>query len=155
MATFRLERVLTEAGWRENVLLRVDDAGFITAIEDAGAGDASASASAEAEAVRGTAVPALCNAHSHAFQRAMAGQAEWRGASQERGGDDSFWTWRERMYDLALRLSPADLRAIAAQLYIEMLKAGFTQVCEFHYVHHAENGAPYASPTALSEAIFE
>lgn len=151
MATFRLERVLTEAGWRENVLLRVDDAGFIVAIEDVG----DASASAEAEVVRGTAVPALCNAHSHAFQRAMAGQAEWRGASQERGGDDSFWTWRERMYDLALRLSPADLRAIAAQLYIEMLKAGFTQVCEFHYVHHAENGAPYASPTALSEAIFE
>lgn len=143
MATFRLERVLTESGWRGNVLLRVDDAGFIAALEDAGEDDA-------AEVVRGAVVPGLCNAHSHAFQRAMAGQAEWRGAEE-----DSFWTWRERMYDLALRLGPDDLRAIATLLYIDMLKAGYTQVCEFHYVHHDEAGAAYATPTALSDAIFQ
>ena len=149
MATFRLERVLTDSGWRENVALRVNDAGIITALDDAGAEDDAA------EAVRGTAIPALCNAHSHAFQRAMAGQAEWRGTGKESAGEDSFWTWRERMYDLALRIDPDDLRAIATLLYIDMLKAGYTQVCEFHYVHHDESGAAYATPTALSEAIFQ
>ncbi|HEY4547178.1 MAG TPA: formimidoylglutamate deiminase [Pedomonas sp.] len=154
MATFRLERVLTDSGWRENVLLRVDAAGFISALDDAGEEDA-AEEDASAEVVRGTVIPGLCNAHSHAFQRAMAGLAEWRGPGKECAGDDSFWTWRERMYDLALRLSPDDLRAIATLLYIDMLKAGYTQVCEFHYVHHDETGAPYASPTALSEAIFQ
>lgn len=149
MATFRLERVLTDGGWRENVLLRVNDAGIITALDDAG------EAAAADERVRGAVIPALCNAHSHAFQRAMAGQAEWRGPSKESAGGDSFWTWRERMYDLALRISPDDLRAIAALLYIDMLKAGYTQVCEFHYVHHDERGAACATPTALSEAIFQ
>lgn len=144
MATFRLERVLTDSGWRENVRLCVDAAGIITALDDADVGDDTA------ETVRGTVIPGLCNAHSHAFQRAMAGQAEWRGA-----GEDSFWTWRERMYDLALRIDPDDLRAIATLLYIDMLKAGYTQVCEFHYVHHDETGAPYASPAALSGAIFQ
>lgn len=143
MATFRLERALTPEGWRDDVALSVNDAGIITAVEPGHA------VAASAELVRGAVIPALCNAHSHAFQRAMAGQAEWRGPTE-----DSFWTWRERMYDLALRISPEDLQIIAAQLYVEMLKAGYTQVCEFHYVHHDETGAPYASPTALSEAIF-
>ncbi len=148
MATFRLERVLTDSGWREDVALRVDEAGVIVALEDAGD-------DADAEAVHGAVIPALCNAHSHAFQRAMAGQAEWRGPSQKSAGEDSFWTWRERMYDLALRIDPDELRAIATLLYIDMLKAGYTQVCEFHYLHHAPDGTPYAPPTALSEAIFQ
>lgn len=143
MATFRLERVLTPDGWRDDMVLRVDSAGMIAGIEPAdGRGG-------DHEIVRGVVIPALVNAHSHAFQRAMAGQAEWRGCSE-----DSFWTWRERMYDLALRLSPNDLHAIAAWLYVEMLKSGYTQVCEFHYVHHDAAGKPYATPAAMSEAIF-
>ncbi|HEX7340396.1 MAG TPA: formimidoylglutamate deiminase [Rhodanobacteraceae bacterium] len=93
-------------------------------------------------------LPGMVNLHSHAFQRAMAGLAERRGA-----GDDSFWTWRETMYAFASRLTPDDLLAIAAQLYVEMLKAGYTHVCEFHYLHHQPDGTPYANPAAMSEAI--
>src|SRR5690625_175913 len=94
------------------------------------------------------ALPGMVNLHSHAFQRAMAGLAERRGA-----GDDSFWTWRETMYAFASRVGPDELQAIAAQLYVEMLKAGYTHVCEFHYLHHQPDGAPYANPAAMSEAV--
>ncbi|HET7931429.1 MAG TPA: formimidoylglutamate deiminase [Rhodanobacteraceae bacterium] len=94
------------------------------------------------------ALPGMPNLHSHAFQRAMAGLAERRGP-----GDDSFWTWRETMYAFAARIGPDELHAIAAQLYVEMLKAGYTDVCEFHYLHNASNGEPYADPGAMSQAI--
>ncbi len=93
-------------------------------------------------------LPGMINLHSHAFQRAMAGLAERRGA-----GNDSFWTWREIMYDYATRIGPDDLQAIAAQLYVEMLKAGYTHVCEFHYLHHRPDGTPYPNAAAMSEAI--
>lgn len=96
------------------------------------------------------ALPGMPNLHSHAFQRAMAGLAERRGP-----GDDSFWTWREAMYAFASRIGPDELHAIAAQLYVEMLKAGFTHVCEFHYLHNAPDGRPYADPAAMSRAIVE
>jgi formimidoylglutamate deiminase len=96
------------------------------------------------------ALPGMPNLHSHAFQRAMAGLAERRGP-----GDDSFWTWRETMYAFASRIGPDGLQAIAAQLYVEMLKAGYTHVCEFHYLHNAPDGKPYADPAAMSRAIIE
>lgn len=96
------------------------------------------------------ALPGMPNLHSHAFQRAMAGLAERRGPS-----DDSFWTWRETMYQFASRIGPDELRAIAAQLYVEMLKAGYTHVCEFHYLHNAPNGAAYVDAAAMSRAIIE
>ncbi len=95
-------------------------------------------------------VPGIPNTHSHAFQRAMAGLAE-----RQTHADDSFWTWRETMYDFAGRLDPDSLKAIAAQLYVEMLKAGYTHVCEFHYLHHQPNGSPYSSTTAMSMALIE
>jgi formimidoylglutamate deiminase len=96
------------------------------------------------------ALPGMPNLHSHAFQRAMAGLAERRGQN-----DDSFWTWRETMYAFASRIGPDELRAIAAQLYVEMVKAGYTHVCEFHYLHNAPDGRPYADPAAMSRAIIE
>ncbi|HEX5961654.1 MAG TPA: formimidoylglutamate deiminase [Rhodanobacteraceae bacterium] len=96
------------------------------------------------------ALPGMPNLHSHAFQRAMAGLAERRGPS-----DDSFWTWREAMYAFASRIDPDQLRAIAAQLYVEMLGAGYTHVCEFHYLHNAADGSAYADPAAMSRAIIE
>ena len=96
------------------------------------------------------ALPGVPNLHSHAFQRAMAGLAERRGP-----GDDSFWTWRETMYGFASRIGPDALRAVAAQLYVEMLKVGYTHVCEFHYLHNAPDGAPYADRAAMSRAIIE
>jgi len=94
------------------------------------------------------ALPGIANLHSHAFQRAMAGLAERRGSE-----GDSFWTWRETMYAFAQCITPDDLHAVAAQLYVEMLQAGYTHVCEFHYLHHAPDGKPYADPAAMSHAL--
>jgi formimidoylglutamate deiminase len=93
-------------------------------------------------------LPGIPNLHSHAFQRAMAGHAERRGDPS-----DSFWTWRETMYAFAARMTPEILHAVAAQLYVEMLEAGYTWVCEFHYLHHQAGGQPYANPAAMSEAL--
>jgi len=93
-------------------------------------------------------LPGIANLHSHAFQRAMAGLAE-----RQTDPSDSFWTWRETMYRMAARFDPESLHAVAAQLYVEMLEAGYTTVCEFHYLHHAPDGAPYATRTAMSDAL--
>ena len=92
--------------------------------------------------------PGIANLHSHAFQRAMAGLAERQGDPA-----DSFWTWREAMYRIAARFDPEALHAVAAQLYAEMLESGYTRVCEFHYLHHAPDGQPYADPAAMSDAL--
>jgi formimidoylglutamate deiminase len=92
--------------------------------------------------------PGIANLHSHAFQRAMAGVAERQGNVA-----DSFWTWREAMYRIAARFDPDSLHAVASQLYAEMLEAGYTRVCEFHYLHHAPDGRPYADPAAMSDAL--
>lgn len=93
-------------------------------------------------------VPAVSNLHSHAFQRAMAGLAERR-----TGGDDSFWSWRTIMYKLALSMSPDDVEAVASQLYVEMLEAGFARVGEFHYLHHDQSGEPYSNIAEMAERI--
>lgn len=113
-------------GWAENVCISFDD-GIITQVTP---GQTSG---------QGIALPGMPNLHSHAFQRAMAGRAEYRGASS-----DSFWTWRTLMYKLALSLDPDDVQAIATLAFTEMLEAGFTAVAEFHYLHHAPDGRPYA-----------
>ena len=94
-------------------------------------------------------LPALSNLHSHAFQRAMAGMTERRSA-----GRDSFWTWRDLMYRFANRIAPEELEAIAAQAYMEMMEAGYAAVGEFHYLHHAQDGAQYAAIDELSQRIF-
>ena len=96
----------------------------------------------------GWVLPGIPNLHSHAFQRAMAGLAERQTHPQ-----DSFWTWRETMYRIAARFDPDSLQVVAAQLYAEMLEAGYTTVCEFHYLHHAPDGRPYADPAAMSRAL--
>ena len=78
----------------------------------------------------------------------MAGMAE-----RQTDPADSFWTWRETMYAMAARFAPDLLHAVASQLYVEMLEAGYTSVCEFHYLHHAPDGQPYAPATAMSDAL--
>ena len=93
-------------------------------------------------------VPGIANLHSHAFQRAMAGLAE-----HQTHPEDSFWTCREIMYRFAARMTPESTYAVAAQLYAEMLEAGYTHVCEFHYVHHRPDGTPYEDPAAMSRAL--
>ncbi len=98
--------------------------------------------------LKGLALPGMANVHSHAFQRAMAGLAEW-----DAGGRDNFWSWREAMYRFAERLDPASQLAIARFLYIEMLKAGYTAVGEFHYLHNRPGGAPYAPAQAMMVSI--
>lgn len=93
-------------------------------------------------------LPGIPNIHSHAFQRAMAGLAE-----RQTHATDSFWTWRELMYRFAGRITPESQYAIAAQLFVEMLEAGYTSICEFHYLHHQPDGKPYADPAAMSQAL--
>ncbi|MCU7373110.1 formimidoylglutamate deiminase [Paucibacter sp. O1-1] len=118
--------------WQGQVLMHVDPSGHWSGFE------AGRPAPDEALRLDGPVIPSLVDAHSHAFQRAFAGLAERREA-----GDDDFWSWRDRMYGLALRITPAQLQAIAAQLYLELLKGGYTQVCEFHYLQHREDGSAY------------
>ncbi|WP_184910408.1 formimidoylglutamate deiminase [Streptomyces luteogriseus] len=98
-----------------------------------------------AEVLRGLTLPGLANAHSHAFHRAL------RGAVQV--GSGTFWTWREVMYATAARLTPDSYHALARAVYAEMALAGITAVGEFHYVHHAPGGTPYADPNAMGEAL--
>ena len=93
-------------------------------------------------------LPGVVNAHSHAFQRAMAGLAE-----QSSGQHDDFWSWRDRMYRAALHITPLQLEAIATQLYAELLLGGYTHVCEFHYLHNDRDGQPYADPLEMSLAL--
>jgi formimidoylglutamate deiminase len=133
--------VLLAGGWAKEVVIQVAESGEIERV----GGDA-----AGAERLRGPVLPGMANLHSHAFQRAMAGLSE-----TAEGRDDSFWHWRELMYRIALRIGPDAFAAVARHLYIEMLKAGYTSVAEFHYLHHDEDGSPYADPRELSLRILE
>ena len=93
-------------------------------------------------------LPAMCNVHSHGFQRGMAGLTEFRGPEA-----DNFWSWRTLMYRFVARMTPEDIGAITAQSYVEMLEGGFTRVGEFHYVHHDPAGNPYANPAETAEHV--
>jgi formimidoylglutamate deiminase len=137
------ETALLPDGFADGVRLEIDERGDLLAV------DAEAEA-AGAERLAGVVLPGMPNLHSHAFQRAMAGLAE-----RLAPGEASFWTWREVMYRFLERIGPDELEAIAAQLYVEMLEAGYTAVGEFHYLHHQPDGRPYADPAALSFAILE
>ena len=138
MSAFFAERALLPQGWAHNVRFEVSSNGLIEQVQaDAGAEGA--------ERLQGPVLAGMPNLHSHAFQRAMAGLAEVAG-----NPNDSFWTWRDLMYRLVGRLTPEQVEIIARQLYIEMLKAGYTSVAEFHYVHHDADGRRYADPAELS-----
>ncbi|MGP4100052.1 formimidoylglutamate deiminase [Nonomuraea sp. KM90] len=100
-----------------------------------------------AEVLRGLTLPGLANAHSHAFHRALRGIAQ--------RGSGTFWTWRDSMYDVAGRLDPDTYLELARAVYAEMALAGITCVGEFHYLHHAPGGTPYADPNAMGEALIE
>jgi formimidoylglutamate deiminase len=127
--------------------------GWVRDLRVSAAGGRISGLAVDAKAVAGDAVvdtllPALGNLHSHTFQRAMAGLTEHRA-----GGHDSFWTWREVMYRFMDLLTPEDIQAIAAQVFVEMQEAGFASVGEFHYVHHQPGGVPYDDPAELSVRI--
>ena len=110
-------------GWHDAVRLEIEGGRYAAVLADASPRDGDAHC--------GCVIPGLGNAHSHAFQRALAGHTEQRSPA----GRDNFWTWRERMYELAGRVDATALRAIARQAYCEMLTAGYTAVAEFHYLH--------------------
>ena len=100
--------------------------------------------------LNGPVIPTVANLHSHAFQRVMAGMAE-----VSLDPNDSFWSCRELMYKVVNKLTPNDLRIIATQLYIDMLKAGYTQVAEFHYLHHQQNGQAYSQINEMAVQLMQ
>lgn len=132
------KRILTAAGWQHDKTLSIEN-GIVSNIES---GDVNASEHYH------TIIPGMINCHSHAFQRAFAGYSE-----QGSEGQDSFWTWRKVMYDFLAKLSIKDAGVIASQLYVEMLKQGYTRVAEFHYLHHDIGGASEHGAKAMAEEI--
>jgi formimidoylglutamate deiminase len=137
---FHAEHALLPQGWARDVRIVCDGARLqsVTAGVAAEAGDTSLS----------IVVPGLGNLHSHAFQRGMAGLTEIGGRS-----GDSFWSWRDLMYRFLAHLQPEAVQAIAEQAYVEMLESGFTRVGEFHYLHHAADGMPYADRAEMAARI--
>ena len=138
-------RAWLPGGWREDVLLGIGSNGCWSEVACDVAADL---VPAGTERLAGPLLPGLVDAHSHAFQRAFAGAAERRESAS-----DDFWSWRDRMYGVALRIGPTELRAIAAQLYVELLRGGYTHVCEFHYLQRDVDGSDYADPLAMSWAL--
>ena len=136
-------------GWRRNVLLEWDADGTLTAVTPD-----TAEIPADVQKAAGPILPGMPNLHSHAFQRAMAGLTEYRAASGN-GATDNFWSWRDLMYRFAARITPEGLASVAQWLYIEMLKAGYTSVCEFHYVHHTPEGKRYTNQAELAQRVVD
>ena len=141
MTSLWFQSALLPAGWASQVRITAGAAGRI---ERVSAGVA-AQAGDERHAIG---LPGLPNLHSHAFQRGLAGLTERRGAQA-----DSFWSWRELMYQFVERIDPDGVEALSALAYAEMLEAGFTHVGEFHYLHHDRGGVPYADPGELAARI--
>ena len=130
--------------WVQDVLLVAGADGVWAEVRPAcPAGEASG-----ATKLAGPILPGLVNGHSHAFQRAIAGLTE-----RSTSGEDDFWSWRDRMYSAANRITPEQLEAIAAFLYGELLESGYTHVCEFHYLHNDLDGRPYSNPAEMSLAL--
>ena len=137
--TYRADLALLPQGWVEGALLAVGEDGRFVAphTEDS-----------HALRIRGVVLPGVPNLHSHTFQRALAGRAEKAATA----GDD-FWGWRSTMYRFLERLDPDDVEAIASELFLEMLEAGYTSVAEFHYLHRTPEGVRYADPLEMSRRL--
>ncbi len=134
------KQAMLATGWASNVRLAVAN-GQITKIDKGQQAE-------PGDVVVDTLLPALGNLHSHSFQRAMAGMTEYRMA-----GKDSFWTWRDLMYRFTASLTPEQVEAIAAFVFLEMQESGYASVGEFHYLHHQPGGAPYDDLGELSSRI--
>ena len=133
-----------DGGWHESVCLEITRHGEFGAIE------ANCPCPEQAERLAGPVLPGMVNAHSHAFQRCIAAWTQERQTNE-----DNFWSWRDRMYRVAQQISAQALQAVAAQLYAEMLQGGYTQVCEFHYLHHQTDGQPFEDPLRMSHALVQ
>ncbi|MEI8169636.1 MAG: formimidoylglutamate deiminase [Rhodoferax sp.] len=137
-----------QGAWARDVLLTVDVTGHWCGVQ----ADTPPAYRVGATVLAGPVLPGLVNAHSHAFQRAIVGLTEQKSTAAGTTGDD-FWRWRDRMYSAARRITPEQLESIAALLYAELLAGGYTQVCEFHYLHNAADGAAHAYPLDMSLAL--
>jgi len=148
-STFQLyaRNALLPEGWRQDVLLEWDANGSLTGVT----ADVNAAAAVGVEVAQ-YALPGMINLHSHSFQRALGGRTEKAG--DEVGNvKDSFWTWRDLMYRFARNITPAHIEAIAAQLFSECLRHGYTALCEFHYVQRAPDGAMYPQPAETAQRV--
>lgn len=119
-------------------------ADLVVTCEDGMITDAAPGTATEAVSLPGIVYPGFANAHSHVFHRLLRGEANGRG---------DFWSWRRRMYEVAAELDPDSYRAVAVQTYSEMIDAGYTSVCEFHYLHHRPDGQPYRDPNVMASAL--
>ena len=144
MKTYHFKGILQNTGWQENTAITVNQEGIITNITPFDPNTISS------DLIKGFAVPGFQNAHSHAFQYAMAGLAE---RHEGTSNPDDFWGWREAMYQLALCMNPEQMEAIATMLYAEMARHGYTNVAEFHYVHHDKNGKPYTNLAEMGSSL--
>ncbi len=143
---FQFQSLILQTGWMTPAFVGVDQNGIIQYLSEQAPAEAIA-----IESVNGFALPGFQNAHSHAFQYAMAGLAEIHAA----GTDDDFWTWREEMYKCALSVDPDQAQSIAAMLYAEMARHGYTHVAEFHYLHHDKDGRPYSNLAEMGLRMVE
>ncbi len=144
---FSFKGLLTRQGWITPAYVEVDSKGVVLSIFSEKPKDQRVSGE-----VAGWALPPFVNGHSHAFQYAMVGSTECltRGHTS-----DDFWTWRDRMYQVALKVSPDHLLRIATQLYSEMIRVGYGWVVEFHYLHHDRDGKPYPNLSELGRVLIE
>lgn len=147
MTTIFAPTALLPDGWADNVLIECDKEGWIIGVDSF---KSAQHGHPDAEVAAGPLVAGMPNVHSHAFQRAIAGLTE-----RASGKKDNFWSWRETMYRFLSHIEPEDMEALAAQVYVEMLKAGYTTVGEFHYIHHQPDGQPYKDAAVLSREIIK
>ncbi|MBE9537551.1 MAG: formimidoylglutamate deiminase [Proteobacteria bacterium] len=141
--TLYARQALLTDGWADNVAVEIDNRGLISSIKT----DLD-NAPQGAEVLDGTLLPGIQNCHSHAFQRAITGLTE-----QRLNPEDSFWSWRDTMYRMLGKIGPEELQAIAGQLYLDMLKQGYTGVAEFHYLHHGCDGSHYSNRAEMSHRV--
>jgi formimidoylglutamate deiminase len=147
-STLWAKSVLLPDGWASDVAIAIDADGNILSVQ-------SGSVATGCEILDGAVIAGIPNLHSHAHQRAMAGLGERAGLSEGGGGVDSFWTWRKVMYHYLERIQPCHLLHIARQLYLEMLKSGFTSVAEFQYLHHDTNGQPFTEKAEMTQQCLQ
>ena len=141
MTTLWAAQALTDQGWVENACVTINASGRIASVQKG--------PPRSADHLVDILVPAPANAHSHSFQRAMAGLTERRGPDPH----DTFWTWRDLMFRFLDRLTPDHVEAVAAFVQMEMLEAGYATNVEFHYLHHQPGGRPYDNVAEMAERI--
>lgn len=144
MKTIRYSKALTENGWMTPAFITLDKQNQLFSLESEYSG--------EYESRSRWVFPKIPNAHSHAFQYAMAGKAEHLSLGNV---EDDFWSWRTQMYDLALTMTPERMKEISLELYREMVEKGYGAVAEFHYLHNDEKGCAYSNRIEMAQALIE